>query len=196
MRLSRGLDDVLASKAKLRLLRELSRDPPRDLTGRELARAADLSASRASIALEEMRRTGIVDRRLAGRAMLWYLCEEHVLHPELVRLFGTERSLIQRLVEDLRQRLRGLPVRSVRLFGSVARGTERPDSDIDLFVEVGSDRDRSMIREKVADLWLHGARVYGNPISAIVLTTAERKKPSNPKLIADIIREGIPVIGG
>ncbi len=32
--------------------------------------------------------------------------------------------------------LRGLGVRSLALFGSVARGEERPDSDVDLLVEL------------------------------------------------------------
>lgn len=42
---------------------------------------------------------------------------------------------IKALLRDRRHRLRGLGVRRIGLFGSVARGEIRPESDVDLLVE-------------------------------------------------------------
>lgn len=42
--------------------------------------------------------------------------------------------------------------RNVRIFGSVARGEARPDSDVDLLVEVGPDRTPFFPGGLIADL--------------------------------------------
>ena len=42
--------------------------------------------------------------------------------------------------------------RNVRVFGSVARGEDRPDSDVDLLVEVGPDRTPFFPGGLIADL--------------------------------------------
>jgi uncharacterized protein len=42
--------------------------------------------------------------------------------------------------------------RNVRVFGSVARGEARPDSDVDLLVEVGPDRTSFFPGGLIADL--------------------------------------------
>lgn len=42
--------------------------------------------------------------------------------------------------------------RNVRVFGSVARGEARPDSDVDLLVEVGPDRTPFFPGGLIADL--------------------------------------------
>jgi predicted nucleotidyltransferase/DNA-binding XRE family transcriptional regulator len=52
---------------------------------------------------------------------------------------GPLRMRVDRNSRALVRTLRGLGAERVRLFGSVARGEERPGSDIDLLVDVGPD---------------------------------------------------------
>jgi predicted nucleotidyltransferase len=46
------------------------------------------------------------------------------------------RETILELIEANHDRLRGLGVRELGLFGSFARGEARPDSDVDFFVDL------------------------------------------------------------
>gem|GEM_PF-5645110 len=86
--------------------------------------------------------------------------------------------------ESLRQAL--LPesdVRSAWLFGSVAAGRTRRDSDVDVGVWMGGD----CTFERLADLTAHVERGTGLPIDLIVLDRA------TPPLVLDAIH-GVPVL--
>jgi|CXWL01.1.fsa_nt_gi predicted nucleotidyltransferase len=62
------------------------------------------------------------------------------------------RSLAERFANVVRDNL-GARLTCIVLYGSVARGTARPDSDIDLFVIAGeSDEDKEPLWDQVLDL--------------------------------------------
>jgi uncharacterized protein len=55
---------------------------------------------------------------------------------------GTDRRLaaVIRVLQASAEKLRRLGVRHLSIFGSTARGTARPDSDVDLLIELDADR--------------------------------------------------------
>jgi len=53
----------------------------------------------------------------------------------------TKRELVHRHREAIRQAASSLRAERIRLFGSVARGEECPDSDVDFIVKMGPDMD-------------------------------------------------------
>src|SRR3954453_1248825 len=55
-------------------------------------------------------------------------------------------------------------VSRVRLFGSVARGEERPDSDIDLLIDLDDDRGFGDYLEFVEDI----ERLFGRRVEAVL----------------------------
>ncbi|HEX9625814.1 MAG TPA: nucleotidyltransferase family protein [Acidiferrobacterales bacterium] len=57
-----------------------------------------------------------------------------------------DRTIVEKLLSNQHARLRELGVKSLSVFGSVARGEARPDSDVDMLVEFDStpDFDRYM----------------------------------------------------
>jgi len=64
------------------------------------------------------------------------------------RAFALAPRLQRAVAELIEQALRaGLPVERVVLFGSRARGTPRPDSDVDVAFELGGERSRSLERQ-------------------------------------------------
>jgi len=195
MRLHDSLDETLSTKARTRVARILVGHRGHSLTGREVGRLSGLSPAQAREALITLERTGLADGTIAGRTKLWRLGEEHVLAPHLVALFAAEKNVFPALTEELRRFFAQLPVKSVRLFGSAARGAERPDSDIDLYVEVASEKDKALIREKVGELWARGARRFGNPIMAVVYTTKERQADSGSGLIRSAFSDGTLIAG-
>ena len=91
-------------------------------------------------------------------------------------------SQLQALLEALRKQPN---VRLAVLFGSVARGVQRPDSDLDLLVRLRHDTP-----EKRADLVDALERIAGRRVQLVSIAQAEKA----PLLLADIVREGRALI--
>lgn len=105
--------------------------------------------------------------------------------PRSLRLAPAEAGYIRRswgLVAALRSALRTEPnVRFALLFGSAARGTDGPQSDVDILVEL---RDSGL--DEVLDLEIKLTETLGRPVDLTLLDDAE----SEPSLLADTLREG------
>jgi predicted nucleotidyltransferase len=194
MRFTRSLDLILSSPTKLQILRVLTRTSHRAWTGRELAGAASVSTSQTARDLLDLLNAGIVSREVHGRTHAWRLAAENALTPEVVRLFGFEANLKSTLAHDVASLLRRLPVRRAVLFGSLARGDDREDSDIDLFVEVPRSRDKPLVETALARVRDRVWDRYGRPLSAILYTSAEVRHPPNQSLLDSIDRDAIEVV--
>lgn len=96
-----------------------------------------------------------------------------------------ERQFIRRswgLVSSLRRGLRTEQnVRFALLFGSTAKGTDTPDSDIDLLVDL---RDPAL--ERVVDLSAKLTAITARPVDVVRLQEAERE----PGFLSDVVAEG------
>ena len=134
MWLRRPLDDILASGAKVAVLRAIC-DVNAPLSGREIARRAGISSGRASKVLRELSASGALLARDHGRANTYELADPNLpLVRALRELFGDEHARQESIAGDL---VAGVPgVLAVVLFGSEARGEARPGSDTDLLVVV------------------------------------------------------------
>jgi predicted nucleotidyltransferase len=97
----------------------------------------------------------------------------------------TDRRLaaILRALQANSDRLRRLGVRHLSIFGSTARGTARPDSDVDLLIELAADR-------KI-DLFDY-AGIVGEieRIVALPVDVARRDK-LKPEIVAEALRDEI-----
>jgi predicted nucleotidyltransferase len=193
MRIAAALDPVLSSRTRVRLLRTLFGNPTRRWTGRELAKAARVSTAQAARDLRELSDVGIVHWDAIGRSYSWELSRSHVLFDPLSSLFEFEANLKSELVRQISKELQSEPIRKAKLFGSVARGDERSDSDIDLFLEIENASQAPRVDNAVdrvrAQIW----RTFGNAVVPLVYTSSKVKRPPNPKLLNAIEREGIDV---
>ncbi len=191
MKLTRALDHVLGSLTKLRLLRAMLSFQGRSWTGRELAGAARVSTAQAARALSDLADVGVVLREVRGRSYSWEVNPDHVLFAPLSALFHREAGLRTELMRQVTLALGSAPIEQARLFGSFARGDERSDSDVDLFLRIRTAAYGVRIADAIgrvrARIWTR----FGNPVTALVYTNAEAKRPPNPGLMASIDREGI-----
>jgi predicted nucleotidyltransferase/DNA-binding HxlR family transcriptional regulator len=196
MRFHNQLDDLFGNQFRLRLLRILVRTEARGLTGRELARIVDASPSQINVALQELEETGLIRRDVVGRAHTWRMAEGHTLVPALVTLFRQEAESLVALKGDIQNLVKKLPVRRAILFGSVARGDERPASDVDLLAIVRSRADKEVVEEALSKASIHFAIKFGNPLSTLVLEERQLSTSANPAFLANVLRDGVELETG
>ncbi|MDE1838117.1 MAG: nucleotidyltransferase domain-containing protein [Euryarchaeota archaeon] len=190
MRLHVPLDDLLTGSANLRALRWLVRNEGRQFTGRELAGGARLSPSQAQTALLELERQGMAHRRVVGRSFLWRLEDRNELLRALKELLTTEEGLMDALGREIAGALQRTPATRATLFGSTVRGEERPDSDIDLWVEVPRESDKPRMEEALFRLRDRIGARFGNPLSSFVKSHEELEHPASPSLLEEVRGHG------
>jgi predicted nucleotidyltransferase len=193
MRYQRALDAVLGSATRLALARIVIGSPSKTWTGRELARTSGISPAQVNRDLDRLFDAGMVTFEVVGRSHAWRLNREHLLTQVLTRLFSEEATTLSDLVSALAQELKGSAIEEARLFGSVARGEGADDSDIDLYVQIRSERDREAVEERLHAISSRIWSRYGNALSTLVYTNQRASRPPNPRLLENIKREGIPI---
>lgn len=130
-----------------------------------------------------------VSDRTLRRAVSNGLIRAHREGPRRTRVTVAERRYLRHawpLLSRLADALRTEPnVRLAVVFGSVARGDDRPDSDLDLMVVLhNADQD------KLYDLQERIARRIGRRVQILTLSRAERE----PSLLADVLRDGRVIV--
>jgi predicted nucleotidyltransferase len=183
---------VLNSKTKQKIVSFLLKHEAL-MSEREIAAVSGVSHMSINRIMRELAEMNFVHFVRAGRAHLWRINRGSYAFHILSGLFNT---LSQKTApfEDLKRTfLDKLPLPSVEnliLFGSVAGGTERFDSDIDLYIQVKDESKKQEIEQAVEGLVLFCLERYGNPLSPYILTEKEWKERSNLKL-AEKIEKGI-----
>jgi predicted nucleotidyltransferase len=196
MRFQAALAPVLGSPSKLRLLRTLFVNPNRRWTGRELARAARVSAAQAARDLADLADTSVLTREVVGKSYLWQLNASHVLTPILADLFRGEAGVRSELLRTVSEGLRSVGIEKARIFGSVARGEERNDSDVDLFLQVRTASASDAVEAALDRIRTRVWDKFGNPVSTLVYSRSDVAQRANPAFLRTIDQEGLEVLTG
>lgn len=189
MRFHDPLNDVLGNPVSLRVVRSLMLDADRALTSSELARRAGASTSQCIRTLGRLERVGLVSMKTVGKALVWSVVREHVLSAPLADLFRAESRVLAQLTATVERWARSVPIRSVSLFGSVARAEDTLSSDVDLRVLVDSKAARERVDEAAAGLTLTIARRYGNPLSLLIQHPADLHRLRGTSFLVSLQRE-------
>lgn len=200
MQMRRPLDDVLASRGHVRVLRALDRLPDGvRASARDVARRAGIAHSRVLRILPGLAADHVVTVYRAGRADLYQLDREHVLYKSLHSLFSDEAAVEAQLLSFLRSRLRSaVPrAREAYVFGSVARGEARPGSDLDLALVV-PDAPERVVDDALAPVIEEVRSRFGADLNAHVsrlpLSQRRRSRGTGRALWEQIAREGVKVL--
>ncbi|MHB8896482.1 MAG: nucleotidyltransferase domain-containing protein [Candidatus Geothermincolia bacterium] len=142
-------------------------------TGRQLAGLVGYSHTHTMAALDDLELQGLVTRRYAGNAHVFSINEENAVVTDiLIPAFLFESNLLDALADMFYQGL-GQKLVSVTLFGSVARGEESPDSDVDLLLVMKDEAHKEKAELKALAIGSVASRRFGAPISPIVVTQSE-----------------------
>jgi predicted nucleotidyltransferase len=194
MRIHNALDVVLSTPTKVRLLRTVLAAPSRRWTGRELAAASKVSTAQTARDLRDFSDVGILRWEAVGRSFSWQLNHDHVLSETLASLFSREAGLRTELLRGIRMELRGIPLERALVFGSVARGEEQADSDVDLFVQLRDPSKSSQLTQALDRVRRRIWNTFGNPLSPLIYTNSPANPPPDSELLGTVVRDGLDVL--
>jgi predicted nucleotidyltransferase len=158
------------------------------LTGRQVHALVSDNYSLWTVqeALKTLTRLGLVNTQTIGRAGVHTINEDHVSVAPLRALLDP----ITALTDTVREAV-GEDVKTVILFGSIARGESHINSDIDLAVIAPADWDgRTELEDTVRTR-------LGNDCDVLVFTLEDFTHPlgTDEPVVREILSEGIALIG-
>ncbi len=196
MRFIKPLDKILGQKSKIKILRLLSlykKEP----TIREVSRETGITPPNASRILKELKAEGVVTAKKAGRSILYSLNSKHYLVKNVILpIFKKEQRARMDLVRLLKSKL-DFPVESIILFGSVARGGEKPGSDLDLLFIIPDKANPKELEEKIYSLSPQLISYFGNSISPLIMKRSEflLRFKNGERLLRTILKDGEVLAG-
>jgi predicted nucleotidyltransferase len=131
------LDRFMGSTARARLLAHFAVHPDRREHGRALARHTGLGKRSLQAELERLEAMGLVRREVEGSHVIYSRDSANPQWRAIDSLVGAYAPAL--VLRDVLQDVPG--IEAAFIFGSMARGDARPDSDIDLLIYGNSIRD-------------------------------------------------------
>jgi predicted nucleotidyltransferase len=173
-------DRILGSKTRRRLLAKTLLAPDEEFYLRELARATGLSPRTVQLELDRLVAADVLLERRSGNRRYLRANERHPFYRPLRELVVKSEGL----VSVVREALGAHGVDLAFVFGSMAEGTAKAHSDIDLLIvgDVG-------LREVVARL-ARAQEQLGREINPVVWTRDEfeRRRRSDDHFLGRVLR--------
>ena len=134
-------------------------------------------------------------KRRAGNSYLFSINKENaIVSRVLVPAFQVEANLLDDMAERFFEGL-GNDLIDVTVFGSVARGEENDNSDVDLLLVVRDGADVEDLEDKTDRISIDAAREFGCSIMPIVTSQSDYRRKIRQKrgFWKDIPKEGIAI---
>lgn len=168
--LRNNFDRILGTTSKVRILRLLcSQD--RQFSARELTRLTDMSLPAVLKSIADLEADGVLVKETSGGQFLCRINREHeFVRRALQPLFQTERAVADEVLSAIRGALVKPKPLAAWVFGSVARGDERPGSDLDLFVLTARESDAEALEDAMLDELRPWRKRFGYKVSPLAMT--------------------------
>lgn len=195
-----GPSAVLHEDAQTRVLRFLWRSRA-EWSGREIARKVGLSAPACHETLKKLDARGLVELRRVSNVHLYKINSENYLVRNVFALqFEAEAAMPKQIVAAVKKSLVASPksdIVSIVLFGSMARGTERLGSDLDLLVVVPAKESVKALEPRIERLRTLLFKRFSMPLSPYVQTLSELQDKHRRELplIREILKDGRIIFG-
>lgn len=183
-----SLLDVLNSKTKVKIIRFLLAHEA-SMSEREIASVLKVSHMSINRTMHDLAELNFVNFVTIGKAHLWRVNHKSYAFKVLSELIKGV-SVIKEPLDDFKSiLLKNLPktlLKRVVLFGSVAKGSERANSDIDIFILVKDNQSKKKLEPQIEKLSNVCFEVYGNRLAPYLLTEQKLRQKKNLKLISEI----------
>jgi len=136
---------------------------------------------------------GIVDSERVGNTFSYRFNREHLAAGPIMELATLQRTLLSRIEE----RLQGWAITPAyaAVFGSAARGTMTPDSDLDLLLVRADDSPRLAWDQQVVVLASDVTRWTGNDARPLEYTVSELAGARAEPVLHDVLADGLTLAG-
>jgi len=192
-----SLLDVLNSKTKIKIIKFLLTHEA-SMSEREIASILKVSHMSVNRTMRELAELNFVNFVTIGKAHLWRVNHKSYAFRALSELIKGV-SGIQEPIEELKKiLLKNLPktfIKRIVLFGSIAKGSERTNSDIDIFVLARDKQSKEKLESSIEKLSNICFEMYGNRLAPYILTEQELKQKKKLKVISEI-KKGIEIFSG
>lgn len=191
---------LLNNSIYLKIFSILENDP-QGMSGRALAELTEVSVYKMHHALKFLTEQGVLSFTPVGASHLYRLQSDHILVQKVLNpLIVFQENIFLQLGKDVMKELDPLPL-SIILYGSVARGEERPNSDLDILlvyknqesIATGSEEELHYLGEQFNKI----IKKYGNLLMMKRCEVSELKneKNQNAELFKKILKEGRVIYG-
>ena len=188
------LEAIFGSPAKIRILRVLSASP-QPLSGRQVGELSRLSHRGAIQALESLVELGAVRQRKVGAAYQYALSLGNVAVETIIApTLQAEASMLDDLKRNITAQFRG-NVLSLTLYGSLARGTGKRGSDIDVLAVSRDEQRKKALEDKAAASIPFFRERYNAVLSLHCYTLVELRSKKNLPLLKAVLQEGVALSG-
>jgi len=186
--------------AQFRVLRFLWRSRA-EWSGREIARKVALSAPACHEALKKLDARGLVRLRRVSNVHLYAVnSDSYLLKSAFVPFFKAQEDMPRQINALVKRTLSSTTkegVLSIAIFGSMARGTARLGSDLDVFIVIREKENAKPLEPRIEKLRLELFRRFHLSLSPYVRTVSElrRKHERGLPLIEEILKDGRTIYG-
>ncbi len=187
------LENILGSRSKMKLLREMVRNEEREYCLEDLVKATKQSFGTVHPALGSLVESRIIVVRKMGRSKLYRVNQRHVLYEKITDLIYAERDGYLDIAKEFSEGLEKKHIRNIILFGSVARGDFTERSDIDVLVVYSRTKPEDAVLEIVGTL-TDKYDVTIVPVYLSVTEVRDRMKRADP-FILNVLEEGKVLYG-
>jgi len=188
MLLHASLLDVLNSKTKVKIIKFLLTHEA-SMSEREIASILKVSHMSVNRTMRELSSLNFGNFVTIGKSHLWKVNRKSYAFKTLSSLIK-DVSVIKEPLEDLKDiLLKHLPttlIKKVVLFGSVSKGLENTNSDIDIFILVKNNNGKKALEPSIEKLSNLCFDIYGNRLAPYVLTKQEMTEKAELKIIAEV----------
>lgn len=187
MRFHIAIKDILSSPVRLKVARFLlTHEAP--MSEREIASILKISHMSINRAMAELAEVNFVHYKAIGKAHVWTVNQKSFAYQSINRIVNAIDSCPLPLTELKKLILKYLPQNKAAhlfLFGSIAKGEEKADSDVDLLIVVKTDKDKDRIEPLLDRLSSYCLDIFGNRLSPYLLSEKEWKSRKSLEVIKE-----------
>jgi predicted nucleotidyltransferase len=195
MQFELSLDKIIGSKAKIKLLKYLFGHQT-SMSENELAKVIKVSPMTVNRLMKELRELNLVSASRVGNANVWSVNKESYVYAALFKVVSEISDVptpLEHLKDTLSQNLPKELVQKVILYGSVAQGRSKANSDIDLYILASSQKEAEELTPYIDKLSSLCLSLYGNRLTPYILTEAQLREKKKLPLLKEI-EKGIRII--
>jgi predicted nucleotidyltransferase len=184
----KSLLDIFNSRTKQKIVLFLLKHEAL-MSEREISAVLGVSHMSINRTMYELAQRNFVHIIRAGRSHLWRVNRSSFVFQALsesIEHLGSNQAPFEELKKTILSHLPLSQIERITLFGSIARGKEQFNSDIDLYVQVKNSLGKQKVNQAMEKLGLLCLEKFGNVLSPYILSKKELKQKRRETLMAEI----------